>query len=144
MSLLARGQLEESWHTLEECVLCSMKYILDSNILIGMSLNDKAMFDFFEKNKESELCVSSITLTEVLWHKNITKQEKDHLELLLESIDVVAIDEEIARSAIKWRQEHNLKTIDSLIVATAESMKAKLLTRDKDILKLCLGFVEKI
>ena len=121
-----------------------MKCVLDSNILIGMSLNDKEIFDFLEKNKKLEICISVITLTEVLWYKSITKQEADHLELLLQTIEIIAVDESIARLAVKYRQEYKLKTIDGLIVATAESIKAKLLTRDKDILKVGLKFVQSL
>lgn len=121
-----------------------MKCVLDSNILIGMSLNDGIIFDFLENNRNLLPCVSAITLTEVLWYKSITKQEADHLESLLQSIEIIPVDESIARLAIKFKQDYKLKTIDSLIVATAESIKAKLLTRDKDILKSGLKFVQEI
>ena len=121
-----------------------MVYLLDSNILIALVSLDASVLKYLDKKVGSKICVSVLTLTEVLWHKNITKNERDYIEELLLSFEIVPVSEDIARLALKFRQEGKLKTIDSLIVATAENVKAKLLTRDKDILKTSLVFVQEI
>ena len=119
-----------------------MKYLLDSNILIALVSLDIDVLTYLDKQVGSEIYVSVLTLTEVLWHKNITCEEQKYIEELLRSFKIVEVDEKIARLAIKYRQEYKLKTIDGLIAATAESIKAKLLTRDKDILKVGLKFAQ--
>ena len=110
-----------------------MKYVFDSNILIAISLGDEKVLSFLNNKKDDEFFVSVITITEVLWHKNMTKSEEEYLEKALAVCEVVSIDEKLAREALLFRRNTKLKTADSLIVATANSINGMLLTRDKDI-----------
>ena len=60
-----------------------MKYVLDSNILIGISLDDESIYKFLNSEVGAQFFVSVITITEVLWHKNMKKEEMEYLELAI-------------------------------------------------------------
>jgi predicted nucleic acid-binding protein len=55
---------------------------------------------------------------------------KEKVKTFLETFEVIAIDKIIATQAIPLRQKHKIKLPDALILATAESVNALLISRD--------------
>ena len=117
-----------------------MKYLLDTNILIAISIGDTDAINFITAQHHAEFFVSVITITEALWYKNITKIEEEIIEDFISTCVVIPVDEALARAAILFRRDHKLKTADSLLAATAISIKAKLLTRDTALVSNCKEF----
>ena len=109
-------------------------YLLDSNVVIGLSVGEDKITNFINKNLSADFYVSVLTITEVLWYKNISKEEFNLLEDFINNIKVIEVNRGLAEKALKYRRDYNLKTVDSLIVASAESVGAKLVTRDKKLL----------
>ena len=100
--------------------------ILDSNIIIYLSkgiLHEKILLE-----KYQNFYVSIITYIEVLGYNFETKEEKNLIEQLLDTFDIIPIDMSIATIAIEIRQRKKIKLPDALILATAKKYNAELLT----------------
>ena len=104
-----------------------MKAILDTNILI----------DYLNGIKEAEQeldrfpikLISVITYIEILVGLEDLEIIQD-IKLFLNSCNIVMINSKIADLAVIARKEHKLKVPDAIILATAQSMDALLVTRN--------------
>ena len=108
------------------------KAILDSNLLVYLS---KEMID---RNKlyakYDEFCVSVITYMEVYAFDFSNKNEKDSLDRTFANLEIIEINREIADQAILYRKNKSkkIKLPDAIILASAKSASADLLTDDWD------------
>lgn len=124
-----------------------MKTVFDTNILIEYF--EGADLDFFERVEEllktRQSLVSRLVFIELFSSPDTKKrQEKRIRKFFSEYFTIVEIDEKIAEKTIALRKKYKLKTVDAIIAATAKVNDAKLLTRDKELLKkldkLCVSF----
>ncbi|MEX0268787.1 type II toxin-antitoxin system VapC family toxin [Leptolyngbyaceae cyanobacterium UHCC 1019] len=74
--------------------------------------------------------VSIITEMELLSYPNLSQAEEQQICSFLAQLLIVAIDEPIKKMAIDLRKQYRLKLPDAIISATAQSLKALLLTND--------------
>jgi predicted nucleic acid-binding protein len=61
-----------------------------------------------------------------------TEDEKNTIEKLLLSFEIIQTDMEIAKLVINYRLENKIKIPDAIILATAKKLKADLVTRNTD------------
>lgn len=83
---------------------------------------------------------------ELLSYKNITTQEQQIIKNFTSDFAIVNIDEKIKLNAIEVKKTSNMKLPDSIIAATAISLKLPLITSDKQfksIADLNLVYYEK-
>ena len=106
----------------------SGKILLDTNILI-MALNNGLVLP--QKN----YIISVITEIELLSFPKLSEKEDKILRNFLKNFEIIYIDEKIKEKTISIRKNTFLKLPDSLIIATAITKKATLVTADKQILK---------
>jgi predicted nucleic acid-binding protein len=104
------------------------RFLLDTNAILYILAGDQTLADFlFEK----ELVISIITKMELLSYKNITPQERQTIKNFISDFTIVNIDEKIKLNTIEVKKTSNMKLPDSIIAATAISLKLPLITSDK-------------
>ena len=104
------------------------RFLLDTNAVLYILNGDKTLADFlFEK----ELYLSIISEMELLSYKNITDIEKQAVEGFLSDFIIININEKIKLNTIEVKKASSMKLPDSIIAATAISLKLPLLTSDK-------------
>lgn len=113
-------------------------FALDTNILILYFQGDQAVQKWLDiqRARHESLAISTLSVTELLSYPKMTAGEKVLIEVLLRQLTVIDVDMTIARLAATLRSETKLKTIDSVIAATALAFHATLVTCDKAFLKL--------
>lgn len=104
------------------------KALLDSNIIIYLSKNMVDVADLLEKYEY--LYISIITYMEVLGYKFEKSEEKAIITEIVNTFDIINLDHEIANKVIEIREKNKIKLPDAIILATAQSLKADLITNN--------------
>ncbi len=80
--------------------------------------------------------ISIITEIELLSYPNLSPTETQQILQFLNRLLIVNLNTAIKNQAIAWRKQYKLKLPDAIIVATAQTSNAILLTSDKQLLSL--------
>ncbi len=119
------------------------RYLLDTNAVLHVLNDDKILIDLlFEK----ELYISIISEMELLSYKNITEDDKQAINNFLTELVIININEKIKLNTIEVKKFSGMKLPDSIIAATAISLRLPLITSDKhfkNVLYLNLIYYEK-
>lgn len=112
-----------------------IKYLLDTNIIIGLYQHNTLVLELLDNKQVSiEQCAySAITRIELLSYPNITLADKQVIESLIKQMAHITITPEIEDETIRFRSQHKTKLPDSLIAATAKYHQLELLTLDKKL-----------
>lgn len=105
-----------------------MKYLVDSNILI-YHLNGEEIATNFLFSSKSDCYLSWITYIEVLSFSFSAENEKNVIALL-DDFNILGIDGDIARQAVKNRKIKKIKIADNIIASTAQVHNLTLVTRN--------------
>jgi len=113
--------------------MSGIKYLLDTNIIIGMYQKMPAVLALLVDKDISinECAYSSITKMELLSFPAITESEIAAINSLLGRMAYLSISDKIEELAINFRRTHKTKLPDSIIAATAQALNIQLLTLDK-------------
>lgn len=104
------------------------KFLLDTNAVLYILNGDETLADFlFEK----ELYLSIISEMELFSYKNISDKEKAAIQNFLKDFIIINIDERIKFNTIEIKKSSSMKLPNSIIAATAISIKLPLVTSDK-------------
>lgn len=111
--------------------------LLDSNIFIYAA---SGVHDYLYPLLEDEQngC-SIIACIEVLGFPRLKPDEKEFYESAFETLQVIALPEEVKNKAIEIRQQKKISLGDSIMAATAICYKANLYTRNVDDFKNIAG-----
>jgi len=104
------------------------KGLLDSNVIIDASKGIVSEQDIV--NDYDFLYTSIISYVETQGYNFTDNEEKEIVEKILSSVEIVNINKEIADLAIDYRKHKKIKLPDALILATARYLNADLLTSD--------------
>lgn len=108
------------------------KILIDTDILIDfLRGREDARSYLLEISKNHHPCCSVITIAEI--YAGMRKSEEEKTTVLLDSLIVISITEEIAKIAGEFKREtkiQNLELDDCLIAATALAEKAILATKN--------------
>ena len=116
-----------------------MIYMLDTNICIYIiKQKPKEVIDHFKKMKENDICISSITYSELLYGAEKSSNVKKNLlalTMFLSNIEILPYDENASSEygLIRAELEKDGKLIgplDMLIAAHAKSLNIKLVTNN--------------
>lgn len=114
-------------------------YNLDANALIYYLGGEKDITQKINQwriNRE-RFIVSTIVETELLALPALREGDIEVIERLLNALELIPVDSQIARLAGSLRREYRLKLGDSIIGATSIMFKAPLVTRNvKDFRKV--------
>lgn len=115
--------------------MSGIKYLLDTNIIIGMYQKTPAVLALLaDKNMSINECAySSITKMELLSFPAITESEIAAINSLLGRMVYLSISDKIEELAIAFRRVHKTKLPDSIIAASAQAHHIELLTLDKNL-----------
>ena len=111
------------------------KYLLDTNSIIYAMNNSFVL-------PPCQYCFSIITEIELLSFSKLTKEDSDLIRLALLNFEVINLNDEVKELTIKIRKNSNIKLPDSIIIASALSEEAILVTSDKQLLNS--GLVKSI
>ncbi|MBI3495289.1 type II toxin-antitoxin system VapC family toxin [Candidatus Berkelbacteria bacterium] len=107
-------------------------YTLDTNILIYYAAGElpvtKFIFDVL--NRASIIYLPTITVVEFLAFPAIKENEEVKFIKLLNKLNLVSLDSQIAFDAAKIRRQYRISLRDSVVAATALFTRSKLLTRN--------------
>lgn len=104
------------------------KGLLDSNVIIDASKGIVTIQDIV--NEYDYLYTSIISYVETKGYNFEDNEEKEIVNQILNSIEIVNLDRAIADTAIEYRKKKKIKLPDALILATAKLIKADLITSD--------------
>ena len=104
-----------------------MPVVFDTNILVDYLNGVEAARD--ELSRFVDRSISLVTWMEVLAGAR-DAEEEDVIEMFLCDFEVVEINRQIARHAVQLRRANRLRLPDALILATAQSRGALLVTRN--------------
>lgn len=107
----------------------SNKYIIDTNIVIGILQNNKTILDLLDGK---ELFISFITELEILSFSKITQEEEQLIHEYLKDIKIIELNNYIKKETILLRRKYKIKLADTIILASSNYMGIPLLTRDKE------------
>jgi predicted nucleic acid-binding protein len=108
--------------------------ILDTNIILYAAVyGDEIALELLQENN---IFISDITEIELLGYHRLNIDEYDILKKLLESINIIAINNRIKYKAIALRRKYALKTPDAIIASTAIHHDFFLVTADKKLHKI--------
>src|ERR1700735_627543 len=102
--------------------------LLDTNAVLYILNGDATLADFlFEK----ELYLSIISEMELLSYKELTDKDRQEILGFLKGFIIINIDENIKLNTIEVKKTSSMKLPDSIIAATAITLKLPLITSDK-------------
>lgn len=108
------------------------KFLADTNILLYILDANESVRPFLE----DELYVSEISVIELLGLKGISQKQLSVRQALLDSCNIVYLNEAIRTMAISMKQQQVIKVPDAIIAASAIQMGLPLLTADKGFKKI--------
>jgi predicted nucleic acid-binding protein len=115
-------------------------YTLDTNAIIYYQKRDARVVPLLREilgNPDTTVYVSTVTEAELFSFPNLTEEERETLDAILQTVSLIPPISQIARLAGSIRATHRLKLIDSFIAATALFTGSTLLTRNvRDFKKL--------
>ena len=93
-----------------------LKYLLDTNILIGLFQRDLIILNLLKDKliKVNECAYSAITRMELLSFPSISSTEKEAIKSLLNQMTYLAITLEIEDETINWEQCDFVSLVQSL------------------------------
>ena len=100
--------------------------LLDSNILIYLSRGQIGIIEIIQNY--NKLFISVITKMEVLGFPFKSDNERKQTEKIVSLFEVIHTNNEIAEAVIQFRKKKKIKIPDAIILATAKSIKASILT----------------
>jgi len=104
-----------------------IKYLLDTNTII-YALNNGFKFPKYD------YVVSVITEIELLSYSKLSKQDEYILKNALSHFEHIGLTEDVKTETIQIRKQSKIKLPDSIILATALTQNAILVTSDKQLL----------
>ena len=96
----------------------SMKWLIDSNILIYASKGHEGILTFLREHQK-EIAVSIVTYYETL-NYDMTQEETAYFKALFRAMKTYDIDKSIVDQALLNHQKKKIKIADNFILATAQ------------------------
>jgi predicted nucleic acid-binding protein len=112
-----------------------LKYLLDTNYILGLLKSDPAVLADISERKISvvQCAYSPITRMELLGFPGITETEDSLIRKRLQALSVIPWSLAIEDGVIVLRQSHKIKLPDAIIAATALCENIELLTLDQHL-----------
>lgn len=121
----------------ERCVVSGIKFLIDTNVIIGLLKNTPAALKLVQDNnlRPRLAAVSQITKIELLGFHRITPEEEHEVLMFLKRVTVLPIDTSVEKQAIALRQLRKIKLPDAIVLASAIAKDLQIITMDKALLK---------
>jgi predicted nucleic acid-binding protein len=106
----------------------SLKYLVDSNIIIYHLNNEPIATEFLSQNYR-QIAISQITYVEVLSFP-FSDEEENEVKMLLSKFKILDVDQAISNQAVKNRKVKKIKLPDNLIASTVMTNGLTIVTRN--------------
>jgi predicted nucleic acid-binding protein len=107
------------------------KFVLDTNIIISHFEGLRRLTDIMGNFSLDNIWVSVMTRMELLAWSNLDSEGERQVRAFLDKISIATLSPEIEAEAIALRRKTRLKIPDAIVVATAVTFDAMLVTKDK-------------
>jgi len=109
------------------------KYLLDTNIVLGLFRGEQWAFSFFDRARRegASLAVSVVTRMELLSFPEISKAEEAAVHEFLSLVEILPMDRAVEDLAIALRRRCRFKLPDAIVAATALSTEHRLVSTDQ-------------
>lgn len=116
--------------------MSGLRYLLDTNFLLGMMKSDPAVHRLLQNvcPLSGECGYSAVTRMELLGFPGITDAEESAIKSRLQGLAYLAVDRRVEDAAISLRRSRRVKLPDAVIAATALVHGLELLTLDEGLL----------
>lgn len=116
----------------KRCVMSGAKFLLDTNILIGLLNHNLAVSHLLATRRVNinECAYSAITRMELLSYHGLKEEDRNIINHLLNRMQHFPINLEIEEATIAFRQRQKGKLLDAIIAATAIQHQLERLTLD--------------
>ncbi len=109
------------------------KFLFDTNAIIYYLQGLPEWVTLIDGTAMTARYASIVTRMELLAFPGITKDEADRIHRFLADLTVVPLDDVVENTAIAVRRTARLKLPDAIVVATAVSVGATLITGDRKL-----------
>ncbi|RDC55483.1 type II toxin-antitoxin system VapC family toxin [Pedobacter chinensis] len=116
--------------------------VFDTNILIYLSKKLIEPEKIFEENMVYSISV--ISKMELLGYSFRNKLEEGFLVDLINSLNVVPLNDIVVETTIAIRKNNKIKLPDAIVYATAQVLKGKLITNNIEDFDKIIGSVELV
>ncbi len=108
-----------------------VRYLLDTNIIIEAVASSQPAVEALHHATMSEwVGYSAITRLEVFGYPDLSLEEEAALKVVIEEFNEIEVTSSIIDRAITIRRVKRIKAPDAIIAATAQEMRATLITRN--------------
>lgn len=108
-----------------------LKKVLDTNAILYF-LGGKLAIPL----PAGQYFISVISEIELLSYPRLDEDAKAKIKIFLSEISITGLSEVVKQLAVRIRRENQLKLPDAIVVATALSLEAELLTNDLRLLRI--------
>ena len=118
------------------------KYLLDTNIVLGILKEHAKVQAFFKSNvlNNPSRFISEVTRMELLAHPHITSDEETAIHAFLVYIETLPINRVVTNRVVQLRRlSPDIKLPDAIIIATALEYHLTLVTCDDNLTSLVEG-----
>ncbi|MDR1250224.1 MAG: type II toxin-antitoxin system VapC family toxin [Treponema sp.] len=115
--------------------MVKQKYVLDTNVFISFVKGLLGTTPAASLPMDGKIYISVITRIEALAYPQMTAKEEEKIRTVLRHIHVIPLNRKVEENTIRFRAKVKIKLPDSIISATAITLKAILLSNDSDLLK---------
>jgi hypothetical protein len=109
------------------------KIFIDTNIAIYLLNGDTSLAEILHSK---QLYISFITQLELLGYPNLSENQIQQIDLMLENFIILDINTQIKQRTINLRKKYKIKLPDSIVAATALYVDLPLITSDKGFAKI--------
>lgn len=102
--------------------------LVDTNIILYLLKGNDTLQDLLQGKT---IYLSFITELELIGFKQLTAEEVNQIQALLDECVLIPLNNDIKRRYVDIRRSYSLKLADALIAATALSANIPLITSDK-------------
>lgn len=117
--------------------MSGIKFLLDTNILIGLLNRTEAVLSLLTLKKVAitQCAFSAVTRMELLSYQGLKPEDRQTIEQILVRMNYLPITSDIEDATIYFRQKNKSKLPDAIIAATAQHHQLHLLTLDSGLQK---------
>ncbi|OOS25381.1 hypothetical protein B0681_05025 [Moraxella porci DSM 25326] len=116
--------------------MSGINYLLDTCFIIELYNGHPTVVDIIEKNHIDlgSCAISPINRMEVLGFGQLSDQDRQNLEHLLNSVITIPLDRAVEDAVIALRSHHKIKLPDAIVLATAITHHLELLSLDQGLM----------
>jgi predicted nucleic acid-binding protein len=116
--------------------MAKVKYLLDTTTAIDLFKGLEAVKPIKAMLQHTKVYISIVTRIEMLAYPHMTSEMEKRINIFLKSVKIIPLTKKVEQNTILIRRSKRLKIPDTVIAASALSVKAVIISRDDHLLSL--------